>query len=144
MEEKHSREVYPSTEEKELHVVRNHKDTVFRLLYQNREKLLELYNALNGTAYEDSGAVEICTLENAIYMEVKNDVSFLFDSQMNLYEHQSSFTRTCRCGISFISPGSWRSIRWERACIPASYGKSPFPGLSCFITGRRISRKAGY
>ena len=144
MKEKHSREEYPSTEEKELHVVRNHKDTVFRLLYQNREKLLELYNALNGTAYEDSGAVEICTLENAIYMEVKNDVSFLFDSQMNLYEHQSSFTRTCRCGISFISPGNWRSIRWERAFIPASYGKSPFPGLSCFITGRRSSRKAGY
>ena len=49
------------------------------------------YNALNGTAYEDTGAVEICTLENAIYMEVKNDVSFLFDSQMSLYEHQSSF-----------------------------------------------------
>ena len=144
MEEKRSMEENYSREEKELHVVRNHKDTVFRLLYQNREKLLELYNALNGTAYEDSGAVEICTLENAIYMEVKNDVSFLFDSQMNLYEHQSSFTRTCRCGISFISPGNWRSIRWERACIPASYGKSPFPGLSCFITGRRISRKAGY
>ena len=50
MKEKHSREEYPSAEEKELHVVRNHKDTVFRLLYQNREKLLELYNALNGTA----------------------------------------------------------------------------------------------
>ena len=29
MKEKHSREEYPSTEEKELHVVRNHKDTVF-------------------------------------------------------------------------------------------------------------------
>lgn len=61
MKEKHSREEYPSAEEKELHVVRNHKDTVFRLLYQNREKLLELYNALNGTAYEDTGVVEICT-----------------------------------------------------------------------------------
>ena len=85
MEEKHSREA------KELHVVRNHKDTVFRMLYKDREKLLELYNALNGTAYEDTSAMEICTLENAIYMGVKNDVSFLFDSEMNLYEHQSTF-----------------------------------------------------
>lgn len=91
MEEKRSMEENYSREEKELHVVRNHKDTVFRLLYQNREKLLELYNALNGTAYEDTGAMEICTLENAIYMGVKNDVSFLFDSEMNLYEHQSTF-----------------------------------------------------
>lgn len=78
-------------EEKELHVIRNQKDTVFRMLYRDKEKLLELYNALNGTDYQDAGELEITTLENAIYMSFKNDVSFLFDSQMNLYEHQSSF-----------------------------------------------------
>ena len=86
-----------SIEGNELHVVRNHKDTVFRMLYNDKEKLLELYNgmlcfhALNGTAYENTDDMEICTLENAIYMGFKNDVSFLFDSEMNLYEHQSSF-----------------------------------------------------
>ena len=80
-----------SIEGNEPHVVRNHKDTVFRMLYNDKEKLLELYNALNGTAYENTDDMEICTLENAIYMGFKNDVSFLFDSEMNLYEHQSSF-----------------------------------------------------
>lgn len=77
--------------EKELHVVRNHKDTVFRLLYKDKWNLLELYNALNGTDYRQAEELEICTLENAIYMGIKNDVSFLFDSEMNLYEHQASF-----------------------------------------------------
>jgi len=77
--------------EKELHVVRNHKDTVFRLLYKDKGNLLELYNALNGTDYRQAEELEICTLENAIYMGIKNDVSFLFDSEMNLYEHQSTF-----------------------------------------------------
>ena len=91
MEEKPSIEKTQSMEEKELHVVKKHKDTVFRMLYNDREKLLELYNALNGTVYENTGELEICTLENAIYMGFKNDVSFLFDSEMNLYEHQSSF-----------------------------------------------------
>ena len=91
MEEKPSIEKTQSMEEKELHVVKKHKDTVFRMLYNDREKLLELYNALNGTVYEDTGDLEICTLENAIYMGFKNDVSFLFDSEMCLYEHQSSF-----------------------------------------------------
>ena len=111
MKEKHSRKEYPSAEEKELHVVRNHKDTVFRLLYQNREKLLELYNALNGTAYEDTGAVEICTLENVIYMEVKNDVSFLFDSQMSLYEHQSSFCLLYTSAAAVpLSAAVWESL----------------------------------
>ena len=80
-----------SIEGNEPHVVRNHKDTVFRMLYNDKEKLLELYNALNGTAYENTDDMEICTLENAIYMGFKNDVSFLFDSEMCLYEHQSSF-----------------------------------------------------
>lgn len=91
MEEKPSIEKTQSMEEKELHVVKKHKDTVFRMLYNDREKLLELYNALNGTVYENTGELEICTLENAIYMGFKNDVSFLFDSEMCLYEHQSSF-----------------------------------------------------
>ena len=91
MEEKPSIEKTQSMEEKELHVVKKHKDTVFRMLYNDREKLLELYNALNGTVYENTGELEICTLENAIYMGFKNDVSFLFDSEMCLYERQSSF-----------------------------------------------------
>ena len=31
----------------ELHVVRNQKDTVFRMLFREKKELLELYNALN-------------------------------------------------------------------------------------------------
>lgn len=85
------KEQFMGETEKELHVVRNHKDTVFRLLYKDKGNLLELYNALNGTDYRQAEELEICTLENAIYMGIKNDVSFLFDSEMNLYEHQASF-----------------------------------------------------
>lgn len=88
---KHSTEKSNLAEEKELHVVKKHKDTVFCMLYNDREKLLELYNALNGTVYENTGDLEICTLENAIYMGFKNDVyrSCLI-RKMSLYEHQSS------------------------------------------------------
>ena len=49
---------------------------------------LELYNALNGTNYTDPDALELNTLENVIYIKMYNDVSFLVDSQMTLYEHQ--------------------------------------------------------
>ena len=31
------------------------------------------------------------TLENAVYMNMKNDVAFLVDFQPNLYEHQSTW-----------------------------------------------------
>ena len=49
---------------------------------------LELYNALNGTNYTNPDALELNTLENVIYIKMHNDVSFLIDSQMTLYEHQ--------------------------------------------------------
>ena len=49
---------------------------------------LELYNALNNTNYTDPNALELNTLENVIYIKMHNDVSFLVDSQMTLYEHQ--------------------------------------------------------
>ena len=51
---------------------------------------LNLYNALNGTSYTDPDALELNTIENVIYIKMYNDVSFLVDSQMTLYEHQSS------------------------------------------------------
>jgi len=69
---------------------RNYKDTLFRLVFKERKELLSLYNAINDTAYTDESALEIVTLENAIYMNMKNDLAFLVDCKMNLYEHQSS------------------------------------------------------
>lgn len=71
-------------------VARNYKDTVFRMLFREKENLLSLYNALNGTSYTDIDALEITTLENAVYMNYKNDISFVLDSELMLYEHQST------------------------------------------------------
>ncbi|MDO4332680.1 MAG: hypothetical protein Q4C58_08330 [Eubacteriales bacterium] len=75
----------------QLKVMREYKDTVFRMLYKDKKELLQLYNALNGTSYHDPEDLEVYTLESAIFMNVKNDVSFLLDSTLNLYEQQSSF-----------------------------------------------------
>ncbi len=66
------------------------KDSIFRMLYLDKKELLSLYNAVNGTHYTNSEDLEINTLQNAIYMNIKNDVSFLFNFQVNLYEHQST------------------------------------------------------
>ena len=73
------------------HIYRNYKDRVFRLLFNNRTRLLELYNALNGSDYTNEEELIINTLENAVYMKMKNDVSFIVESNMCLYEHQSSY-----------------------------------------------------
>ena len=74
----------------EAKVQRNYKDSIFRMLFKDRENLLSLYNALNKTNYTDVERLEITTLENAVYMNYKNDVSFVFDFELMLYEHQST------------------------------------------------------
>lgn len=53
---------------------------------------MELYNAVNGTSYDDPELLEINTLENAIYMSMHNDISFIIDSRLALYEHQSTYS----------------------------------------------------
>ena len=58
---------------------RDYKDTLFRLLFQDRDRLLSLYNAVNGTSYDSSEDLTVVTLENAVYMNMKNDVAFLVD-----------------------------------------------------------------
>ena len=69
---------------------RNYKDTMFRMLFKEKKHLLSLYNAISRTSYTDVENLEITTLENAIYMNYKNDISFVFDFELMLYEHQSS------------------------------------------------------
>ena len=70
---------------------RDYKDTLFRLLFRDRNRLLSLYNAVNGTSYSSPEDLTVVTLENAVYMNIKNDVAFLVDFQLNLYEHQSTW-----------------------------------------------------
>lgn len=80
-----------SFEEEQLPVtVRNHKDTVFRMLFREKKELLSLFNAVNGTNYMDPEALVVNTLENAVYMNMANDVSCVLDMELNLYEHQST------------------------------------------------------
>ena len=68
-----------------------YKDRLFRFVFQNKKDLLELYNAINGTDYQDEEELEINTLENVLYLSMKNDLSFLLCDTMNLYEHQSTW-----------------------------------------------------
>lgn len=69
---------------------RRYKDSVFRMLFRKKKALLSLYNAVNKTNFTNEDEMEIVTLENAIYMGMKNDVSCVFDFELSLYEHQST------------------------------------------------------
>ena len=74
---------------------REYKDSLFRRIYsgedeRSRRWLLSLYNALSGHSHTDTAGLEITTIDGTVYVAIRNDVSFLIDSQMSLYEHQST------------------------------------------------------
>ncbi len=72
---------------------RTYKDTLFRTIFMVKENLLSLYNAMCGTNYDNPDDLEIVTLEKVVYLSVKNDLAFIMDFQMYLYEHQSTYNR---------------------------------------------------
>lgn len=62
------------------------KDSLFRFLFgENEENAISLYNAINGTLYTTKDGFEYTTLEDVVYMKMKNDVSFVLDVNLNLY-----------------------------------------------------------
>lgn len=71
---------------------RIYKARIFEMLFSDKKELLALYNAVNKTHYDDPDLLEINTLKNAIYMSMHNDVSFIIDSRLSLYEHQSTYS----------------------------------------------------
>ena len=71
---------------------RIYKSRIFAMLFSDRNELLKLYNAINGTSYDDPELLQINTLENAVYMSMQNDVSFIIEMRLHLYEHQSTYS----------------------------------------------------
>ena len=58
-------------------VRRTYKDSLFRMVFREKEELLTLYNAINGTSYENPDDLEITTIDDVLYLGLKNDISFL-------------------------------------------------------------------
>ena len=75
----------------DLQPKRGYKSRIFTMLFSDKERLLRLYNAVGRKNYTNPELLTINTLENAIYMSMKNDLSFLIDMRLSLYEHQSTY-----------------------------------------------------
>lgn len=71
---------------------KKHKDRVFCIIFQARKDLLQLYNAVNNTNYTNEDDLIINTIDDVVYMGMKNDLSFIIGDVLNLYEHQSTYS----------------------------------------------------
>ena len=120
---------------KNLTANRKYKDTVFRMLFSDRKNLLSLYTAVNGSAYEDEAALEIVTLENAIYMGMKNDLAFIVDTGLFLYEHQSTYTPNMPLRDLFYISAEYQKFVNHRSLYSSVIQKIPAPNFIVFYNG---------
>lgn len=114
---------------------RNYKDTVYRMLFKEPENALSLYNGLNGTNYKDTSMLEFNTLENAIYMGMKNDISFLIMNQMHLYEHQSTVTPNMALRDLFYVADLWQVYIKDKSIYSSKMIELPTPHFVVFYNG---------
>ena len=116
---------------------RNYKDTVFRMLFSDRKNLLSLYNAVNQSDYNNPDDLEIVTLENAIYMGMKNDLAFIVDTNLFLYEHQSTYNPNMPLRDLLYISSEYQKLVDHRSLYPSILQKIPAPNFIVFYNGTR-------
>ena len=121
---------------------RQYQDRLFKAIFgreEHKDWLLSLYNALNGSSYTDPSAIEINTIEGIIYVTMKNDISFLIDSQLNLYEQQSSYNPNMPLrGLMYFAELYQKHLtRQDRDLFTTALVKIPTPNFVVFYNGSR-------
>lgn len=117
-------------------VNREYKSTVFCMIYRDKRKLLELYNAMNHSNYTDSEALEIVTLENAIYMSMKNDLAFIIDMHLYLYEHQSTYNPNMPLRDLLYVANEYQKLVHDASIYASTLVKIPAPRFVVFYNGK--------
>ncbi len=116
-------------------IQKNYKDTVFRMIFREKDKLLTLYNAVNGTHYNEPEELEITTLENAVYMNMKNDISFVLDFSLNLYEHQSTVNPNMPLRDLFYLSKTLQNLTKDEDLHSSRQIYIPMPQFALFYNG---------
>ena len=116
-----------------------HKDTVFRMLFSDKKHLLSLYNAVNETNYQNPDDLEIVTLENAVYMGIKNDLSFIMDTNVSLYEHQSTINPNIPLRDLFYISSEYQKLIDKSSLYASTLQKIPAPNFIEFYNGSMVA-----
>ena len=119
-----------------IQVNRQYKDRLFKFVFKEKEDLLQLYNAINGTDYNNPEDIEVNTLEDIVYMGMKNDISFLLTDILNLYEHQSTFSPNLPLrGLLYFARLYQKILGNEKKIYSGKLIELPYPQFVVFYNG---------
>lgn len=118
---------------------KEYKSDVFSMLLQDKKRAMEIYNAINGTDYDDPELVEMTTLDDKSFsLTVRNDASFILDANLSLYEHQSTYcpNMPLRDLLYFASIIQKRIKAQKRDIYGGRILKIPVPHFVVFYNGK--------
>ena len=116
---------------------RTYKNTIFQMLFHQKKELLELYNGLNRSHYTNEGDLKIVTLENAVYMSMKNDLAFVLDMRLHMYEHQSTHNPNIPLRDLFYVSQEYQSLVNKKSLYGSKAVRIPAPRFVVFYNGTR-------
>lgn len=116
---------------------REYKSDVFSMLMEDKRNALQVYNALNGSDYDDPDQVEIIELERGISLTIRNDCAFILDMYLNIYEHQSSYNPNMPLRALIYYSSYIKQMVKNRDLFGSSLVKIPTPRFAVFYNGTR-------
>lgn len=112
------------------------RDHMFRALFNNKENLLSLYNAIGNKEYTNPDDLEIVTLEGAIYMGMKNDLSFIISNGLYMFEHQSTDNVNIPLRDLFYIAEQYRVMTVKKNIYSSSKISLPTPHFVVLYNGK--------
>ena len=105
------------------HLNRKYKDRLFRLIFRDKENLLQLYNAINDSHYTNPEDLMITTI----------------DDIMSLYEHQSTYSPNLPLRGLFYFSAMYRNYiePMKQQLYTESPFQIPFPVYLVFYNGMK-------
>jgi len=120
---------------KKVRVNRTYKSTIFQMLFHRKKELLSLYNALNNSNYTNENELKIVTLESAVYMSMKNDLAFVMDMRLHMYEHQSTYNPNMPLRDLFYVSQEYQKMVDDSSLYSSKMVKIPSPRFIVFYNG---------
>lgn len=112
-------------------------DGIFHRLFHDKEKLLELYNALSGENCSKDTEVQIVTLDNAIFGDRKNDLAFIINNRfIVLIEHQATINPNMPLRMLNYIMKEYEQLYFSKAIYSKQLVRVPTPELYVFYNGK--------
>ena len=92
---------------------------------------MDLYNAINRSNYDNPNDIQFNTIEDAVYLGMKNDVSFIILSELNLWEHQSTYNPNMPMRFFLYAAKLYEKYITNSDYYPFSSTLQPVPRPKC-------------